>query len=157
MSLLSDLLAPFTKVKDLVEEFVPESLLQSYGKYAHTIVANLLHDAEAAAKAGVAVAAPMSKALVSSMLSAVEQEAASLAPEILAGKVNFAQAVTTAVTNLKSEAATSLVPALKNIGETTLHTVVQTAVSTAIASVAQSPTSPSVPVQAASSGASSAA
>ena len=145
MSLLSDLLAPFEKVKDAVAALVPSSLMEQYGSYAHTIVANLVHDAEVAVKAGVGVAIPMSQTLVASVLTAVETEAKNAAPSILSGKVKFSDALAAAVTNLKSEAVTSLVPALKNVGETTLHTVLSTAMSTAVATVAQSPTLPSAP------------
>ena len=153
MSLFSDLLYPFRKVEDAVAAIVPASLISQYGSYAHTIAANIVHDAEVAVKAGAAVAMPMSKTLIASVITAVEQEAAALAPQILSGKLTFSAAIATAATNLKSEAVTSLVPALKIVGETTLKTIVSTATSTAIASVANSPTLPSAPVQAASSGA----
>jgi hypothetical protein len=141
MSLSSELIHPFQKVEDIVKAIVPDSLVQKYGAYAHTIGANLMHDASVAAKAGVAVAEKMSAALVSSVIAAIEQEAESLAPQVLSGKLSFDDAFKQGVGNLKSEAATSIVPGLAAIGEATLKTVLSTAASTAIATLAGNPIS----------------
>lgn len=131
---------PFQKVVSAVESIVPDSLIQKYGAYAHTIAANLMHDVEVAAKAGIAEAKLLGKPLLASVIAALEQEAEGLAPQVLSGKLSLSAAMDLGFTNLKSEAAMSIVPGLKVIGEETLKTVLRTATSTAIATVAANPT-----------------
>lgn len=145
---------PFQKVVSAVEAIVPDSLIQKYGAYAHTIAANLLHDAEVVGTETAAQVKTAGKALLSSVMAAIEQEAETLAPQVLSGKLSLSDAISAGVTNLKSVAAVSIVPGLKVIGQETLQTVLRTAASTAIATLGANPTSAPVSSPVASSPAS---
>jgi hypothetical protein len=141
MSFLSSL---FGEAKTAVEEMIPANLQAALGpNFAKALVANFAHDAKAAAAAGVAAAKSMSAPLIATVWTTIEQEAGSLASEVLSGKVPFDTALASALTNLKSEAVATIVPGLAAIGKTSLETAARSALSMAVSSLAGNPTSTS--------------
>jgi hypothetical protein len=153
MSLFSHALSPFERVVHAVDALVPSALAQKYGQYAHVMVANIVHDAETVAKAGVAEAKQLSAALIASVTATIESEAETLAKQVLSGQLSFSDAVAVATKNLKSEAVLAIIPGLKVVGQETLTTMLRVAGSTAIATLAANPISPPASSSAGSSAA----
>ena len=135
MSLLGDIEGLFSKAKADISALVPASLKADLGAFAHTFVANVLHDAGAEAKS---VGLP----LIESVWNTIKTQGISLATEYLAGgSGTFEDVITKGVSMLKSDVATQLVPGLKVVGQDTLNTALRTAVSTALAVGSGNPTS----------------
>ncbi len=140
MSLLTDIEGAFTKVKDKVEAILPAPWVTMFGQSAHTFAAAFLHDFEEAVKAGFTEFKTLTAPMLDVMMKAIETEAQTIAPQILSGKLSLSDAATAAVKSLGTEAATTLVPALKVAGEATLTTVFRTLATSAVAALAASPT-----------------
>jgi len=134
-------------IKSVVAELVPPALEQKVALFAHTFAANLVHDFGPEAKT-------LTKEMVADVWDALETAAKNLAPQVLAGKVTVAQAVTAGVSALKSEAATVMLPALKQTSQATIQDWLPNLITTSLAAASANPTSQPASSPAASSSAS---
>lgn len=153
-SFLSFIAAPFLYIhgalKDAISRVVPKSLEEKIGMFAHTFGANLYHDFGD-------LAHTLTSEVVDDVWTALETTAKNLAPAILAGKVSFADAVKLGVNDLKSQAATVMLPALEKTSEQTITNWLPNLITTSMAVASANPTSAPASSQAASPAASSAA
>lgn len=145
----------FIKARDKVESITPPAWVEEFGLLGHTFASNLVHDFEEAAKAGVGNLKPLVMADLQQIEKFIGDEAVALAPEVLSGKLTLTDAVANGVTALKSDAVTTLVPALRVAGEATLTTILRSLGASAVAALGSSPTSSQANSSAAQSSAAS--
>lgn len=120
-----------SEAKSILAQLVPPEMEAELGAFAHTLVANVMHDAGAEAKA-------LTQPILAKFWSDVKTAAISLAAQYFGGKVNFSQLIADAVKELMGE-ATILAPELKVIGVETLTTALRAATQTALAAAAGNP------------------
>jgi hypothetical protein len=141
-----NLLNPFkwfgTEAKAVLAELVPPDMQTELGAFAHTLVANVLHDAGAEAKT-------LTQPLLAKLWSDIKTAGISLAAQYASG-ASFTALIATGVRELKGE-ATILAPELKVIGEETLTTMLRTATQTALAAAATNPSPASASASASAS------
>lgn len=117
------------EAKNAIDAIVPADIRTEIGTFAHTFVANLIHDAGAEAKT---LTAP----LVSEVWTYLKTAAGSLATQYAAGGISFEDLIKAGVADLKTEAATVVAPGLKLIGQQTLTNWLPNLVTTALAATA---------------------
>jgi hypothetical protein len=147
MNILGDIEAPFHwiggKAKAFIDEITPQELRGEIGLFAHTFASNLAHDFGVEANT-------LTHMIVGDVWSVLKTTATTMAPQILSGKVTFAQAVATGVGALKSEAASVMMPALKSVAEQTITNWLPNLITTSLAVASANPTSPPVSLPVAS-------
>lgn len=155
MNFLSKLKTEVSDIEAKLESMVPAELKAKYGAYAHTIVANLMNDAEDAVKSGIAEAKQLSAPMIHQAISTIESLAEAEAKSFMSGNVSFSAAVSNVISGASSDVTKTLAPALKVVGQETLSTVARASLHTAVAAVAGNPTSSPVKSSSVSSPASS--
>lgn len=138
MSFLTTVESPFKWAEGKAEwayaHIVPAALQAEIGVFAHTFTANLVHDAGDLAKT-------LTTEAVQSVWSVIKASASNLVPEVLSGKVGFGAAVSAGVSALKSDFASTIVPALKVTSEQTIQNWLPNLLTTALAAASSNPTS----------------
>lgn len=154
MNILGTIEAPFRwiggEAKTVVANLVPPDLEAKVALFAHTFTANLIHDFGAEVST-------LTHQMVADVWAAMEDAAKSLAPQVMSGKITFAAALSAGVSALKSEAATVMLPALKQTSEQTIKNWLPNLITTSLAAASANPTSQPASWQAVSSPASSGA
>ena len=118
MSIFSFFKKVNAQMVDAVATLVPAPLAAEMGTVAHTLAAAVKHDSQTLLAAGKQLAADDIEAI----WTAIKTTAASAATDPTLQKELFAGNVSAIVTDLSSDAAKSLVPALKVVGKNTLST-----------------------------------
>lgn len=130
MSFLTTFEKPFTwiegEAKTAIDALVPATLKAEIGTFAHTFVANIVHDFGAEAKA---LALPV----IEQVWSDLKTSAASLAALYMKGGISFEDLIGLGVKALKSESATVVVPALTQVSQQTISNWLPNLVTTSLA------------------------
>jgi hypothetical protein len=129
-----------------IAALVPPALQTKIGLFATTFAANLYHDFGPAAQT-------LTQEMVTDVWDALETAATNLAPQVETGKISVTQAVAAGVTALKSEAASVMLPALKQTAQTTIQSWLPNLITTSLAAASANPTSQPASSPAASSSA----
>ncbi len=137
--------------KSVFAHLVPASMRAELGDFAHSLVANIAHDARTLGVELEHIAA----ADIETIWETVKQVAVGMGPQLLSEA--FSGNVSKAVSQLGSAEVKAVLPQLRLVGQTTLSTMMTTAASMVVSGVlTANPTSPPASSQAASSPASSA-
>ena len=136
INILSILEEPIAFVEGAAVSLIPANLKAEIGAFSSTFVYNLKHDFGS-------LAHTLTTEIVNDVWTCLKQTAANIAPQVLAGKLSVGAAVKAGLEALKSDAASVMLPALKNTSEATIATWLTPLVTSSLAAAAAAnPTSP---------------